>query len=45
MNLNINNIGVWEFRHYDYLKKSHFSTVDVMRINETLEKYLQKVKR
>ena len=45
MNLNIGNIGVWGFRHYDYLKKSHPSTVGVMRMNGALEKYLQEVNR
>ena len=37
MNLNIGNIGVWGFRYYNYLKKSHPSTVGVMRMNGTLE--------
>ena len=45
MNLNIGNIGVWGFRHYNYLKKSHPSTVGVMRMNGTLEKYLKEVNR
>ena len=45
MNLNIGNIGVWGFRHYNYLKKSHPSTVGVMRMNGTLEKHLQEVNR
>lgn len=45
MNLNIGDIGVWGFRHYNYLKKSHPSTVGVMRMNGTLEKYLQEVNR
>lgn len=45
MNLNIGNIGVWGFRHYDYLKMSHPSTVGVMRMNGTREKYLQEVNR
>ena len=45
MNLNIGNIGVWGFRYYNYLKKSHPSTVGVMRMNGTLEKYLQEVNR
>ncbi len=42
MNLNIGNIGVYGFRHYDYLKKSHPSIVGVMRMNGTLEKYIDK---
>ena len=45
MNLNIGNIGVWGFRHYNYLKKSHPSTVGVMRMSGTLEKYLKEVNR
>ena len=43
MNLNIGNIGIWGFRHYDYLKKDHPSTVSVMRTNGTLESYLKQV--
>lgn len=45
MNLNIGNIGVWGFRHYNYLKKSHPFTVGVMRMNGALEKYLKEVNR
>ncbi len=43
MNLNIGNIGVWGFRHYEYLKQNRPSTVGVMRINGTLEGYLKEV--
>ena len=43
MNLNIGNIGVWGFRHYEYLKQNRPSTVSVMRINGTLESYLKEV--
>ena len=43
MNLNIGNIGVWGFRHYEYLKQNRSSTVSVMRLNGTLEKYLKEV--
>lgn len=42
MNLNIGNIGVWGYRHYDHLKKNHPSTVSV-RMNGTLEGYLKQV--
>ena len=43
MNLNIGNIGVWGFRHYEFLKQNHPSAVGVMRLNGTLENYLKEV--
>ncbi len=43
MNLNIGNIGIWVFRHYEYLKQNRPSTVGVMRLNGTLENYLKQV--
>ena len=43
MNLNIGNIGVWGFRHYEFLKQNHPSTVGEMRLNATLEGYLKEV--
>ncbi len=43
MNLNIGNIGVWGFRHYEFLKQNHPSTVGVMRMNGTIEGYLKEV--
>ena len=43
MNLNIGNIGVWGFRHYEFLKQNHPSTVAIMRLNGTLEDYLKEV--
>ena len=43
MNLNISNIGVWGFRHYEYLKENRPSTVGVMRLTGTLEGYLKEV--
>ncbi len=43
MNLNIGNIGIWGKRHYDYLKRNRPSTVSVMRMNGTLERYLKQV--
>jgi len=43
MNLNIGNIGVWGFRHYEFLKQNRPSTVGVMRLNGTLEGYLKQV--
>jgi hypothetical protein len=43
MNLNIGNIGVWGFRHYEFLKQNRPSTVGMMRMNGTLEGYLKEV--
>lgn len=43
MNLNIGNIGVWGFRHYEFLKQNRPSTIGVMRLNRTLENYLKEV--
>ena len=43
MNLNIGNIGVWGFRHYEFLKQNRSSTVSAMRLNGTLENYLKEV--
>ena len=43
MNLNIGNIGVWGFRHYEYLKQEQPITIYVMRMNRTLESYLKQV--
>ena len=45
MNLNIGNIGVWGFRHYEYLKQNKPMRVNVMRMNGTLEDYLKQVNR
>ena len=43
MNLNIGNIGIWGFRHYEFLKQNRPSTVSVMRMNGTLEGYLKEI--
>ena len=43
MNLNIGNIGIWGFRHYEFLKENRPSTVSVMHLNGTLEGYLKEV--
>ena len=43
MNLNIGNIGVWGFRHYECLKQNRPSTVGAMRLNGTLENYLKEI--
>ena len=45
MNLNIGNIGVWGFRHYEYLKQKRLATADTMRMNGTLETYLKEINR
>jgi len=45
MNLNIGNIGIWGFRHYEFLKQNRPSTVGVMRMNGTLENYLKEVNK
>ena len=43
MNLNIGNIGVYGFLHYEFLKQNRPSTVGIMRLNGTLEEYLKEV--
>ncbi|MBR0302523.1 MAG: TnpV protein [Clostridia bacterium] len=43
MNLNIGNIGVWGFRHYEYLKQNRPEIIKLMRSNGTLESYLKRV--
>ncbi len=43
MNLNIGNIGVWGFRHYEFIKQNRPSTVGVLRLNGILENYLKEV--
>jgi hypothetical protein len=43
MNLNIGNIGVWGFQHYEFFKQNRPSTVSVMRKNGTLEDYLKEI--
>ena len=43
MDLNIGNIGVWGFRHYEFLKQNRPSTVGVMRLNNTFENYLNEI--
>ncbi len=43
MNLNIGNIGVYGFRHYEHLEQNKPITISVMRLNGTLESYLKEV--
>ena len=37
------NIGIWGFRHYEFLKQNRPSAFCVMRLNGTLENYLKEV--
>ena len=41
--MNIGNIGVRGFRHYEFLKQNRPSTIGVMRLNGTLESYLKDI--
>ena len=36
----INRLGVWDRRHYDYLKRNKPMVINVMRTEGTLEDYL-----
>ena len=38
-----NRVGLWGYRHYEYLKQNQPTTVNVMRMNRTLESYLKQV--
>lgn len=40
MNDNLNGVGIWGQRHYQYLKENRPATVNVMRMNGTLNFYL-----
>ena len=39
----VKNIGIWGQRHYNYLKKSNPTVVNVMRMKGTLEQYLRDI--
>ncbi len=39
----VKEIGVWGQRHYSYLKKKKPTVINVMRMNGTLEEYLQNI--
>lgn len=39
----VKNIGIWGQRHYNYLKKSNPTVVNVMRMKGTLEQYLKDI--
>ena len=38
-------VGVWEQRHYNYLKKKSPTVINVMRLKGTLEQYLTDLNR
>ena len=40
---NLKEAGIWGQRHYQYLKENRPSTVNVMRMNGTLNSYLREV--
>ena len=40
---NLKDIGIWGQRHYKYLKESRPTTVNIMRMNGTLNSYLREV--
>ena len=40
---NLKDIGIWGQRHYQYLKETKPSVIGVMRLNGSLNAYLQQV--
>ena len=38
-----NKVGLWGYRHYEYLKQNQPTTINVMRMNGTLESYLKQI--
>ena len=38
-----NKVGLWGYRHYEHLKQNQLTTINVMRMNGTLERYLKQV--
>ena len=40
---NLKGVGIWGQRHYQYLKENRPTTVNVMRMNGTLNSYLCEV--
>ena len=40
---NLQHIGIWGQRHYQCLKDNHPTTINVMRMNGTLNSYLREV--
>ena len=43
MKENLKEVGIWGQRHYQYLKENRPTTVNVMRMNGTLNSYLREV--
>ena len=41
----IKSMGIWEQRHYNYLKRKSPTVINAMRMKGTLEQYLQDVDR
>ena len=41
----ISRIGLWGQRHYNFLKKNNPTVINVMRLNGTLEQYLNDLDR
>ena len=40
---NLKDVGIWGQQHYQYLKENRPTTVNVMRMNGTLNSYLREV--
>ena len=40
---NLNGVGIWGQRHYQYLKENRPATVNAMRMNGTLNFYLREI--
>ena len=40
---NLKGVGIWGQRHYQYLNENRPTTVNVMRMNGTLNSYLREV--
>lgn len=40
---NLKGVGIWGQRHYQYLKENKPSVIGVMRLNGSLNSYLQQV--
>jgi len=40
---NLKDVGIWGQRHYQYLKECKTSVIGVMRLNGSLNAYLQQV--
>ena len=40
---NLKDVGIWGQRHYDYLKTTKPSVISVMRLNGSLNSYLQQI--